>query len=269
MRRYPGTLLAGRIVENGGVLGPADTQCGFDAARWEPREARRFFGAAPHWWADLTDDIDPAVLADVLPQTNALREAAARVPDLIGVNGIETDLAVAVHDGWHALAEIAAAVRAGRSRMTGVVAQVSTSGGGVPKGAVEADRIGWRGLGTDRQNDRSNHGNPWQAVCLWSLEVIEALRAEGHPIGPGWAGDNLTVADVDWARMRPGLRVRVGDAAMLETTSWSVPCSKNARWFAGGDFRRILHQTHPGSSRIYALVVAEGDVRAGDPVVVA
>ena len=74
------------------------------------------------------------------------------------------------------------------------VHQVSLSDGGVPKRAVPAAQVTVEGLTGDRQRNRKIHGGPDRAVCLYSLDVIEALRAEGHTIGPGSAGDNLTIA---------------------------------------------------------------------------
>jgi MOSC domain-containing protein YiiM len=103
-------------------------------------------------------------------------------------------------------------------------------------------------------------------VCLFSLEVIEALQAEGHPIKPGASGENLTVAGLDWSRLKPGDRLSVGGTARLEIASYTVPCKHNARWFLEGNFKRISQKKHPGWSRVYARVLAEGLVRVGDSV---
>ena len=104
-------------------------------------------------------------------------------------------------------------------------------------------------------------------MCLWSTEVIERLRAEGHPISPGAAGENITIAGLDWARLRPGVRLRIGDA-LVETSLYALPCKNNAPWFTGGDFRRMDHRREPGISRIYAWVREGGTVATGDPVIV-
>ncbi|MDQ3146480.1 MAG: MOSC domain-containing protein, partial [Actinomycetota bacterium] len=135
------------------------------------------------------------------------------------------------------------------------------------KRAVPVARIGVDGMEGDRQATRRHHGRPWQALCLWSLEVIEGLRREGHPVGPGLAGENVTVAGVDWAALRPGVRLRLGEA-LVETSLWALPCWKNRRWFLGGDYHRMSHTRERGDSRIYAWVLEGGEVRTGDPVVV-
>ena len=88
------------------------------------------------------------------------------------------------------------------------------SNGGVPKQALLRASIGRRGLEEDRQAERRLHGRPFQAVCLWSSEVIDALRSEGHPIHPGAAGENVTVSGIDWTTIRPGVRMRVGDVLL-------------------------------------------------------
>lgn len=150
---------------------------------------------------------------------------------------------------------------------TGAVVQVSSSAGGVPKAAVPRAQVGLRGLLDDRQDSRRHHGRPFQALCLWSLEVIEALQAEGHPIHPGAAGENITVRGIDWASLRPGTRLRIG-TVLAEVSAPALPCSKNAQWFLDGDFERMHHERHPGWSRLYAWVLEPGQVATGDAVVV-
>jgi MOSC domain-containing protein YiiM len=145
-------------------------------------------------------------------------------------------------------------------------ARINLSDGGVPKTAVPQALVTRRGLRGDRQESRAHHGSPYQALCLWSVEVITALRAEGHPIDLGSAGENLTLEGLDWAALRPGMRLGIGEM-LAETTAYSTPCAKNAQFFTGGDFRRIAHKRHPGWSRLYARVLVPGTVAAGAPVV--
>src|SRR5215470_13739563 len=84
------------------------------------------------------------------------------------------------------------------STTTGVIVQISVSNGGVPKRPIDRAIVWEEGLQGDRQTDQKNHGGPTRAVCLYSLEVIENLRAEGHSIVPGAAGENVTVGGLDW-----------------------------------------------------------------------
>jgi MOSC domain-containing protein YiiM len=157
----------------------------------------------------------------------------------------------------------------GGSEAAGRVVQINVSQGGVPKLPVPAARITRQGVEGDRQRDLRYHGGPERAVSVWSLEVIEALRAEGHPVVPGGAGENLTVSGLDWDAMRPGVRLRIGDAAAgveLEVTAFAAPCPIIRANFTAGSFDRISDKRHPGSSRVYCRVLREGRVAAGEGV---
>jgi hypothetical protein len=153
----------------------------------------------------------------------------------------------------------------GPGTVTGTVTSLHAGGGGVPKPAVERTTITIAGLRGDRQRTRKHHGRPWQAVCLWSAEVIDALASDGHPIFPGAAGENMTVRGIDWSLMRPGLLLRVG-SALMETSLWALPCRHNARWFSDGAFERIHHDRGP-VSRMYATVLEPGEVAVGEAAV--
>jgi len=146
------------------------------------------------------------------------------------------------------------------------VHQINLSKGGVPKLPVDEAVIDETGVVGDVQADRVHHGRPEQALCLYSLEVIEELQREGHPIAPGAAGENLTLSGLDWPSLEPGARIFVGPEVEIEVTWHTTPCEKNARWFVAGDFTRMSHKRHPGSSRLYARVVRGGPVRTGDEV---
>lgn len=146
------------------------------------------------------------------------------------------------------------------------VYQISVSQAGVPKLPVSEAKITTLGVEGDRQRNPDIHGGPERAVCLFSFEVIEALRAEGHPIMSGSTGDNVTLAGIDWFSLKPGDRIGVGPVR-LELVSYTAPCVHNGRWFLNGDFSRISQKKHPGWSRLYARVLTEGLIRTGDPVI--
>lgn len=149
---------------------------------------------------------------------------------------------------------------------TGRVVQVSVSNGGVPKRAVAEARVGPLGLEGDGHRDSEHHGGPERAVCLYAVEAIEALRAEGHAIAPGAIGENVTVAGLDWSAVQPGCRVLLGDRVLLQITRYTSPCLNITRAFKDGDYSRVSQKRHPGSSRVYARVLAGGVIRPGDPV---
>lgn len=140
--------------------------------------------------------------------------------------------------------------------------------GGVPKYAVPSAEITLNGVLGDKQRDHRYHGGAERAVSLYALERIEALRAEGHPIGPGTTGENLTLAGIDWARLKIGAHLLIGEWVELELTDFAVPCSTISDSFRNGEFKRMAEKLHPGWSRFYARVLAEGIVRTDDRVMV-
>jgi len=144
---------------------------------------------------------------------------------------------------------------------------VNVSGGGVPKRRIESAWVGALGVAGDRQDDPVHHGGPDRAVCLYSLEVIQALQGEGHPIAPGTAGENLTLSGLEWSIVVPGTCLRAG-SAVLEIVSYTVPCRTIRESFVEHRFGRISQIANPGWSRVYARVLEEGEVRVGDPVTV-
>lgn len=144
--------------------------------------------------------------------------------------------------------------------------QLNTSPGGVPKQPVPAAEVTTLGLAGDSQLDKVHHGGPDRAVCLFSLEHILALQAEGNPIYPGSIGENVTVAGLDWSRVVPGTRLALGDEVELEITSYAAPCSSIAGSFTSSRFGRVSHKSHPGWARTYARVIRTGTVAPGDPV---
>ncbi len=146
----------------------------------------------------------------------------------------------------------------------GRIVQINVSRGGVPKQPVPAARVTRGGVAGDRQQDRHYHGGPDRAVSLFALEVIERLAAVGHPIAPGSTGENLTLAGLDWPRLRPGTRLRFAGGVELEVTGFADPCPTIRGSFTDGAFECISGKRHPGSSRLYCRVLSEGEVRAGE-----
>lgn len=233
--------------------------------RWTAQDLAGTARAVDVWWGLLAAGLDP-----LPPDLVAVGRDVGRLRARVAARG---DVAVRGPAGTALIRALSGAGRAahrhgmGPKQHTGRVAGLHVSPGGVPKFPVEATEVGWRGLAGDTHASRVHHGRIFQAVCLWSSEVIRRLVREGHPIFPGAAGENVTVAGVDWAELRPGSRLLVG-GALLEITVPALPCSKNAGWFLGGDFNRMHHERHPGDSRLYALVVRPGRVVLGDDVVV-
>jgi MOSC domain-containing protein YiiM len=146
------------------------------------------------------------------------------------------------------------------------VHQINVSDGGIPKRPVLEANVSKEGVEGDRQRNLKLHGGPDRAVCLFSIELIERLQDEGHSIGAGSSGENLTLAGLSWDRLEPGTKLRIGPDVRLEISSYCAPCDWNACWFHDGDITRISQRANQGWSRLYARVLRSGIVRPGDVV---
>jgi MOSC domain-containing protein YiiM len=146
------------------------------------------------------------------------------------------------------------------------IIQISISPGGVPKLSVLSARVTKLGLEGDLHRDMEHHGGPERAVCLFALEQIRALQAEGHNVSPGAIGENLTVEGLDWERVTPGARLELGAGVLIEVTRYTSPCFNIKKNFVDGDISRVSQKSHPGSSRVYARVLTTGVIHQGDTV---
>jgi MOSC domain-containing protein YiiM len=142
---------------------------------------------------------------------------------------------------------------------------INVSDGGVPKHPRASAFVSVNGCEGDRQRHLTFHGGPDRAVCIYSLDLIDALRAEGHPIEPGAIGENLTLSGVDWSAIGEGTLLRIGDV-ILEVTKPAFPCKTITSSFIGSDSTRVSEKLHPGWSRWYCRVLNEGAISAGDQV---
>lgn len=149
---------------------------------------------------------------------------------------------------------------------TGILVSINRSAGGVPKRRVDGAKVSQLGLQGDAHNDKIHHGGPERAVCVYSLERIQALQQEGHPIDVGTAGENITIEGIDWELIVPGVHLRVGDEVLLEVAAFTSPCKTIKESFIDGRFVRISQKLHPGWSRVYARVLSEGEIHFGDQV---
>ena len=151
---------------------------------------------------------------------------------------------------------------------SGRVVSVNVNGGGVPKLPVEEQWVGPMGLVDDRHTEpEPGHGGVDQAVCLYSVEAIARVAADGHTAFPGSYGENLTLEGIEMESLAPGDRLTIGDGGLIIEMTWNAaPCKTQAHWFIDGRFARISHKTHPNDARWYARVIVEGPARAGDGV---
>ena len=150
--------------------------------------------------------------------------------------------------------------------MNGRVVSVNVSKGGVPKLPIERAWVGGLGLDSDAHNGEM-HGGVDQAVCLYSVEAIERVAADGHAAFTGAYGENLTLEGIDWSQLDVGDRLTIGeDGLEIELTRYAAPCTKLAHYFFDAGIARISWKVHPEDSRWYARVLTEGPVATGDRV---
>ncbi len=152
--------------------------------------------------------------------------------------------------------------------MTARIFQLAISPGGVPKQAVRSAVVGELGLEGDGHNEAADHGGPERAICLYSLERIAALQAEGHPIWPGATGENVTVVGLDWSALATGTQLALGGEVIVELTECTPPCRSIMYAFADLKFSRISEKAHPGWSRYYSKIVRGGTLRVAQPVTI-
>ncbi len=148
----------------------------------------------------------------------------------------------------------------------GRIYQLNVSPGGVPKRPIESGVVTSLGIEGDDHRDKIGHGGPERALCIYSLEQIQALRDEGHPVQPGWMGENVTTVGIDLSTVAPGDRFLLGETVLVEVTRYTTPCQNIAAAFKDGNFTRVSHKLHPGWSRFYARILQGGPIRRGDPI---
>lgn len=169
-----------------------------------------------------------------------------------------------VWEGWEAAAAALSVSGALGPSVSGRVAHLAASGGGVPKDSLQHAEITWSGVVGDRQSNRKHHGAPWQALCLWSSEVIDTLVAEGHDLAPARGGENVTISGLPWDRIGPGSLLRIGET-VCQVWAYTTPCKNFTQWFRDG--RLSPEHRVDEMTRVYAAVLNPGTVSVGDPAV--
>ena len=108
-------------------------------------------------------------------------------------------------------------------------------------------------------------------VHLMHSELFGELQAQGFAVAPGDLGENITTCGVDLLGLPQGARLRLGDEAIVEVTGLRSPCVLIDR-FQAGLKNALLGRDGEGrvlrKSGIMAIVIAGGEVRAGDALVV-
>jgi MOSC domain-containing protein YiiM len=152
--------------------------------------------------------------------------------------------------------------------MRGVVLQINLSPGGLPKRPVPEAFLTPLGFEGDNVAHPGVHGGPEKALLLVTAETTDDLVARGFPLFYGALGENLTTRGLDRRDLRPGMRLRAGQA-LIELTRPRTPCASLDVY--GPDLRRLIPGKGASPSDpawatggFYASVAEPGWVRAGD-----
>jgi MOSC domain-containing protein YiiM len=107
-------------------------------------------------------------------------------------------------------------------------------------------------------------------VHLLSAELLDELTQHGFDVAPGAVGENITTRGLDLLALPTGTRLRLGVDAVIEVTGLRNPCLQLDRYQRGLQ-RAVLDRDDAGNlvrrAGIMAVVLTDGTVRAGDPIV--
>ena len=137
---------------------------------------------------------------------------------------------------------------------------------GLPKMPVESTIVTEWGLEGDynrfRKKEKDNDRN--MAVMIISTDILNALNNEGWPVKPGDLGENLTLANIDYASMVPGQQYKIGDVE-LEISIICNPCSNLYKLsYVGEEKGPKFIKTLMNRRGWYARVLKTGQISTGD-----
>jgi MOSC domain-containing protein YiiM len=132
------------------------------------------------------------------------------------------------------------------------------------QGPVAISRLGVPG---DAICDTENHGGADQAVYVFGEpDYAHWWQVLGHEIAPGTFGENLTIAGLESSNMNVGDELHIG-SVVLQITCPRVPCVTLATRMGDPGFVVLFRKIErPG---VYCRVLQEGEVCAGDEVILA
>ncbi len=104
---------------------------------------------------------------------------------------------------------------------------------------------------------------------LIHAELHDELRSRGFDVSAGRMGENVTTRGIDLLGLPTGARLRLGGTAVVEVTGLRNPCSQ-LDGLRSGLMAAVLGRDDDGNlirkSGVMATVVADGEVRRGDPI---
>ncbi|HVM72281.1 MAG TPA: MOSC domain-containing protein [Anaerolineales bacterium] len=140
-----------------------------------------------------------------------------------------------------------------------------SGGTGIYKLPVEMPvRVTSGGLPGDVICDTKHHGGPDQAVYVYgAVDYRWWSETLGYELAPGTFGENLTISELESARLCIGDILHIG-ALQLQVTSPRMPCVTLAARM--GDARFIDQFRQAERPGLYCRVLQGGQVQVGAPV---
>jgi len=121
-----------------------------------------------------------------------------------------------------------------------------------------------------RSRRRFNPGLPnLRQAHLLHAELFDELAGQGFALRPGLMGENVTTRGIDLLALPKGARVHLGETAVVELTGLRNPCVQ-LEAIQPGLMEACLGRGPDGGivrkAGVMGIVLAGGEVRAGDPV---
>ncbi len=126
--------------------------------------------------------------------------------------------------------------------------------------------VNYSGIVNDRQSNTRVHGGPERALChvFIGTDSASAGRRTSNFSWGDWRKLDLT--GLDWSRIEPGVRLKIGSEVEIEITRFTIPCNNLEPYFLNAEINRVSEKRNPGWSRVYARVLQAGRIRVGDEV---
>ncbi len=142
----------------------------------------------------------------------------------------------------------------------GRIAAVCVGLGGLPNTPKDEIQVTPEGVIGD-SHSLEHHGGADRALCLLSLEDKRALLADGVlGMEPGSFAENVLTEGLDFAQLRPGHQLMLGESVQIELFDVRSPCAT----LKGLDPR--MPDLMLGRSGFLCRVLTGGILRAGMPV---
>ncbi|MBC2778121.1 MOSC domain-containing protein [Parasphingopyxis marina] len=123
-----------------------------------------------------------------------------------------------------------------------------------------------------RSRVAQNPGQPnLRQLHLIHAELFDELARQGFAVAPGDMGENVTTRGIDLLALPERSELRLGDTARVRITGLRNPCMQ-LNGHAPGLMDAVLDRDDAGDlvrkAGVMAIVLAGGEVKAGDPVTV-